>query len=108
MSTDAGLLGLAAIAPDATHHTEAGGVYFHLPRITFPSCGRVMTTEALLCVTPHGGYPTRLMLAIRAPKAGNWFPHQALARNWHWLSVSGIMADRAPVEILAEHLEMYR
>jgi hypothetical protein len=67
-----------------------------------------MTTEALLCVTPHGGYPTRLMLANRAPKLGNWFVHQALARNWHWMSVNGILADRAPIEILAEHLEMYR
>jgi hypothetical protein len=108
MSADSDLVGVAALAQNAPRHTEAGGVYFHLPRISFPSCGQVVSTEGLLCVTPQGSYPTRLMLAARAPKPGNWFLHQALARNWHWLSVSGILADRAPVEILAEHLEMYR
>jgi hypothetical protein len=108
MTGDTDLAGLAALAPNATRHTEAGSVFYYLPRISFRSCGQIMTTEALLCTTPHAGYPTRLMLANRAPKHGNWFTHQALARNWHWLSVSGIAADRPSVEILAEHLEMYR
>jgi hypothetical protein len=48
------------------------------------------------------------MLAVRAPKPGTWTTHQVLARNWQALSVGGITADRAPVEILAEHLDMFR
>jgi hypothetical protein len=107
-AADPDIAGLAALAPGATRHTEAGITYFHLLGICFPSCGQMLKREALLCVTPHGGYPTRLMLLGRGPKAGNWFGHHALARNWEWLAVSGIMADRPAVEGLAEHLEMYR
>lgn len=107
-AADADVVGLGAIAPGATRHAEAGMIYFRLPRISFLSCGQTLTREGLLCMTAHGGYPTRLMLSSPAPKPGNWFLHQALARNWHWLSVSGILADRPPVEVLAEHLGMYR
>lgn len=102
------LVGLGMITPNPTRHSEAGIAYFHLPRVTFPAGGQLHTREALLCVTPHAGYPTRLLLSAPAPKPGNWFIHQALARTWHWLSVSGIAADRPAVEVLAEHLEMYR
>ncbi len=107
-AVDPDIAGLAGLAPGVTRHAEAGITYFHLPGICFPSSGQTLRREALLCVTPHGGYPTRLMLSARVPKAGNWFVHHAIARNWEWLSVSGIMADRPAVEILAEHLEMYR
>lgn len=107
-AVDPDIAGLAGLAPGVTRHAEAGITYFHLPGICFPSSGQTLRREALLCVTPHGGYPTRLMLSARVPKAGNWLVHHAIARNWEWLSVSGIMADRPAVEILAEHLEMYR
>jgi hypothetical protein len=102
------LAGLGALAPGASRHTEAGSVYFHLPSVTFISCGQTLKREALLCMTSNGAYPTRLMLSSPAPKPGNWFLQQALAKTWHYLSVSGIMADHAPVEVLMEHLEMYR
>lgn len=105
---DPEIAGLAALAPGATRHTEAGITYYHLPTISFSSCGQIHKREALLCITPHGGYPTRLMLSARAPKDGKWSVHHALARNWEWLSVRGITADRPAVEVLAEHLDMYR
>ena len=105
---DPNIAGLAVLAPGVTRHTEAGFTYFHLPNIYFQSCGQMLKREALLCTTPNGVYPTRLMLSERAPKTGNWFVHHTLARSWQWLSVRGIMMDRPAVEVLAEHLEMYR
>jgi len=100
------LAGLALVCDNPTCCAEAGNVYYHLPQVKFECCGQAFEREALLCVSAYGGYPSRLLLSNVVPKQGNWFIQQVLARNWHSLSISGIVADRPAIEILAEHLRM--
>jgi len=95
---------LQAVSPGATEITEGGQVYIHLPTLALPDGCSPNRVEALLCLTQHGGYPTRLFLSHPVGRGSNPSSHCILGRTWHTWSWNYIPANLRPIEILAEHL----
>lgn len=64
--------------------------------------------EALLCLSTHEGYPTRLFLSERPPKALNWSVITVLGRTWHKWSWQGVASNQRLAQILAQLLKAFR
>lgn len=65
--------------------------------------------EALLCLSGHQGYATRLYLSEQIPKVGlNWQIETILGRIWHTWSWQGVPPSHRPAQILAQHLRAFR
>jgi hypothetical protein len=97
-----------AICPGAVYVSEGGSEFVHLPTLKIPVGDRLETRDALLSLNPHTGYVSRLYLS--APIAGrgqNWTSHAVLGRTWHTPSWNNVPAGR-PIEMLPQHLKVYR
>ena len=85
---------------------EGGQVYVHLPGLKVPNS---TPQDALLCLSPHSGYSTRLFLAQPVHgKGANWNQFHILGRTWHSWSWNHVRQELRPMEILAEHLRGLR
>lgn len=67
-----------------------------------------LVPEALLCLSSHEGYTTRLFLSERPPKALNWSVITVLGRAWHKWSWQGVPPNQTPAQILVQHLKAFR
>lgn len=92
----------------ATEIHEGGQVYYHLPVLKLPDGCNLKEVEAILCLSPHSGYSTRLFLAQPAGRGNNWSTHCILGRTWHTWSWNNVPNNLRPTEVLAEHLRGLR
>ncbi|MEQ1597230.1 MAG: hypothetical protein ABL985_19280 [Casimicrobium sp.] len=112
MTVAAQLDSLKAVCPDASEVHEAGSCYVHLPQLSVPVGDQVKVMDALLAVTLHSGYSTRLFLSeqiLERPtigtQAANWTQHQILGKNWWTWSWQGVPANLVWIQILLAHLK---
>ena len=68
----------------------------------------IVVPEALLCLSLHEGYSTRLFLSKQLPKALNWSAKIVLGRTWYTWSWQGVPPTHRPAQILAQHLKALR
>jgi hypothetical protein len=105
MATLEELAEIQTVSPGATEMREAGQVYIHLPTLALPEGCEPNRLEALLCLSSHSGYSTRLFLSQPIPARGkNWTSHCIFAKGWHTWSWNNVPANIPPIEILVEHL----
>lgn len=102
---------LLAICPDAQVLEEAGLRFVSLPKLKVEVGNEVKVLDALLSVTQHSGYTTRLFLSEQIAgrsticgNAANWSTHQILGRNWWTWSWQGVPGDIPWSQILVAHL----
>lgn len=96
---------LQLICQGAKEMSEGGLAYIHLPSLKLPEGCSPAEVEALLCLSSHSGYSTRLFLRERvAGRGNNWTTHCVLGRSWHTWSWNHIPSSLRPMQILAEHL----
>jgi len=89
----------------ATLMTDGGREYIYLPALRLPAGCVPQNTEALLCLSEHSGYATRLFVSKPIPGRGaNWTTAMVLGKAWHTWSWNGVPSSLRPMEILAEHL----
>jgi hypothetical protein len=69
---------------------------------------QIVVPEALLCLTPHEGYPTRLFLSERPAKDLNWSIITVLGKCWHKWSWQGVHGNQRPVQVVAQILKAFR
>ena len=105
MVSSEGLEEVKQVCPLAEEMSEAGLVYLVLPNLKLPD-GQII--DALLCLQPRDGYPTRLFVSARTSKALNWTCHRILDRDWHTWSWTGVAPSLRPIEILIGHLGALR
>jgi hypothetical protein len=102
------LLELKGLCPGAEEKTEGGLTYVYLPALRFSSEVKPAEQNALLCLGPRDGYPTRLFLTEQvAGKGANWNPHVVLGRTWWTYSWNNVSADQRPIQILAQHMAAF-
>lgn len=99
---------LQLVCEGAKEIREGGQVYIHLPALKLPDGCNLKEVEALLCLSPHGSYPTRLFLAQPAGRGANPSTHCILGRTWHTWSWNHVPNSLRPIEVLAEHLRGLR
>ena len=101
---------LRDICPGATPVTDGPLQLVHLPNLTVKSDGRqIQLAAALLCLSEHQGYSTRLYLSQPFPhKAQNWTVQTIAGRVWHSWSWQGVPGTHRPAQILAQHLKALR
>lgn len=88
---------------------EGGQDYIHLPALTLPAGCNPRQVDALLCLSQHSGYPTRLFLAQPTTGRGNnWTTHVIFGKTWYTWSWNYVLSAIRPMEILAEHLRGLR
>lgn len=81
----------------------------HLQRLLLENSGQLVEMpEALLCLSGHQGYTTRLYLSQQVAKGLNWQIETILGRTWHTWSWQGISQNQRPAQILAQHLKALR
>ena len=113
MSADTGQLqALQAVVPGAIFMAEAGNEFIFLPGLTIEVGDSQKRMDALLGITAHGGYPTRLFLAeliAERPtingQPANWTSPVHLGRTWHTWSWAGVPASLPWLQILLAHLK---
>jgi hypothetical protein len=108
MIATANMSELQAVCPGATEMSEGGRTFVHLPLLKLPEGCAPPESEALLCITEHSGYTSRLFLAQPANRGGNWTAHVVLGRTWHTWSWNNVPASLRPTEILTNHLRGLR
>lgn len=101
---------LKAICPGAKPLTDGPLHLVHLPNLRLHSDGKqIEIAEALLCLSEHQGYSTRLYLSQPLPtKAKNWGAQTVAGRVWHSWSWQGVPRTHSPAQILAQHLKALR
>src|SRR5439155_10156475 len=99
---------LQLVCGNAEEICEGGQDYIHLPSLKLPEGCNLKQDEALLCLSPHSGYPTRLFLAHPPGRGANPSTHCILGRTWYTWSWNHVQNNLRPVEILAEHLRGLR
>jgi hypothetical protein len=100
---------LRAICEAAKPITDGPLQLIHLSCVRFPlGQQEFVIAEALLCLTQHEGYLTRLFVSERPPKQLNWSLITILGRPWHKWSWQGVSANQRPAQILAQHLKAFR
>jgi hypothetical protein len=111
MSSVAQIESLQAACPGATEKHEAGYHFVFLPQLKVPVGDQVKVMDALLALTSHSGYATRLFLneqiAERSTINGqpaNWTEHQILGKNWWTWSWRDIPTNLPWIQILLAHL----
>jgi len=88
---------------------EGAQDYIHLPALTLPDGCTPRQVDALLCLSQHSGYSTRLFLAQSVSGRGNnWTPHVIFGKTWYTWSWNHVPSALRPMEILAEHLRGLR
>lgn len=112
MSDDSTLTALRAVCLGAVRHDEAGYKYVFLPKLKVKVGDSVKLLDALLCLSAHSGYPTRLFLETQIAERqtitghpANWTLHSILGRNWWSWSWTGVSADLPGVQVLLAHLK---
>jgi hypothetical protein len=108
--SDEALAELRAVVPDA-ECLEVGDVpYVFLPRLKLPPGNSPVEVDGLLrLASGPDGYQTRLLLAHAYPSHGqNWTVHTLFGKTWHTPSFNGVPADLRPIEVLCNHLAVYR
>jgi hypothetical protein len=99
---------LRLVCPGVTLKTESGQTFVDLPGLKIASGDQVLTRDALLTLQGHSGYPSRLFLSQQIPGRGaNWTVHTVLGRTWHTPSWGSVQPTR-PVEMLLQHLKVYK
>lgn len=96
------------ICEGAQEVSEGGQAGLHLPVLKLPDGCSSKEDEALLWLSQHSGYSTRLFLAHPAGRGNNWSAHCVLGRTWHTWSWNHVPNTLRPIEILAEHLRGLR
>jgi len=99
---------LEVVCEGTKEMSEGGQVYIHLPALKLPDGCALKEDEALLCLSPHSGYSTRLFLVHPSGRGDNPSTHCILGRSWHTWSWNHVPNTLRPVEILAEHLRGLR
>ena len=101
---------LERVSPGATRMESSGVTYVHLPRLRMPAAVGGCVVEALLRPgTGPDGYTTRLFLSAPFPQRGqNWTVHNLFGKAWHTPSFNNVPSDAPLIEILANHLAMYK
>jgi hypothetical protein len=97
------------VCAGATEMAEGGHTYIHLPALKLPEGCGPSEIPALLCISQHGGYTTRLFLPqVILGRGINWTSHVIFGKTWHTCSWNNVPASLRPMEILAEHLRGLR
>ena len=99
---------MRGVCPGASAKTEGGQEFIDLPALSIRVGEKSEIRDALLTMQSHGGYVSRLFLS--SPIAGrgqNWTIHTVLGRPWHTPSWQHVTPGR-PIEMLSEHLKVYR
>ncbi len=107
---DPALVDLRMLCSRANRVEEGGLVYFLLPELQLPERAKPQRCDALLCMGPRDGYPSRLFFAVRVegPSALNWNTDAfILQRQWHAYSWK-IQEGLPPVRQLSAHLRALR
>ena len=108
MATETELRELDQLCGGAKEYSEFGLNYILLPQLRLPSGCTPAVLDALLCLSPRDGYPTRLYFAQQvAGKSGlNWNAQNVpiLQRSWFAYSWNYVASGR-PIEVLAQHLK---
>jgi len=100
---------LQLASPSAAELMDGGRTYVHLPGLALPAGCAPSQVDALLCLSEHSGYSTRLFLTHPIPARGaNWTAHVILGKTWHTWSWNHVPVGLRPMEILAEHLRGLR
>lgn len=99
---------LQLICEGAKEMNEGGQVLIHLPSLKLPDGCSLKEDEALLCLSQHCGYSTRLFLAHSPGRGPNPSTHCILGKTWHTWSWNHVPNNLRPAEILAEHLRGLR
>ena len=100
---------IEAICQGAKPMTDGPLQLIHMVDLVVPTGGGpVVIPEALLCLSTHEGYLTRLFLSQRSPKELNWTIHTILGKAWHTWSWQGVQVNQRLAQILAEHLRALR
>ena len=108
VATDA-LDEIRQIFPQAEAMEEAERDYVFLPNLKLPPGRQPAVVDALLCLSPREGYPTRLFLSAPLPDRGqNWGQYHILGRAWHSWSWTHVQGAQRPAQILAQHLMALR
>lgn len=96
------------LCPGAQEMTEAGNRYIFLPKLNVPGVGEL---DGLLRPQQAAGdgYVTRLFLSAPVPSKGqNWQAHRILDRTWHTCSWNNVPASYRLIQILINHLRVFR
>ena len=100
---------LRAVCQEAKPLTDGPLQLIHIKYLQVPTGdAQFIVPEALLCLSPHEGYPTRLFLSERPAKALNWSVITVLGRAWHKWSWKDVSANQRPLQILAQLLKAFR
>lgn len=109
MPTAEALCEIQAICPGAAPMKEAGLGYIFLPGLKLPPGRTPAACDALLCLSPREGYPTRLFLSAQLfDRGGNWNTYRILDRTWYSWSWGSVPASERPALVLAQHLRALR
>jgi hypothetical protein len=101
---------LRTVCSSAKGLTDGPLSLVHLSNLKMETNGQLIEVpEALLCLSGHQGYLTRLYLSQVVPKSGlNWQTEIVLGRSWNTWSWQGIPPSHRPAQILAQHLRALR
>ena len=101
---------LQAVCSSAMTLTDGPLNLVHFSKLKLETNGQLIEVpEALLCLSGHQGYLTRLYLSQTVPKTGlNWQIETVLGRTWHTWSWQGIPQSHRPAQILAQHVRALR
>lgn len=110
MASEEELAEMRAIWGGATPIADGPLQLIHVTALSIPMGGEqtFAVPEALLCLSEHEGYSTRLFLSVQPPKALNWSIVTVLGRAWHKWSWQGVAANQRPAQILLQHLKAFR
>lgn len=99
---------LRQVCPGATLKTEAGLGFVDLPGLKIAVGNEIAVRNALLTLQAHSNYASRLFLSQPIPGRGsNWTTHTVLGRSWYTPSWKDVAPGR-PIEMLLQHLKVYR
>jgi hypothetical protein len=101
---------LKVVCPSAKALTDGLLDLVHLSKLPLEINGQLIEMpEALLCLSGHQGYLTRLYLSQPVPKNElNWQIETIVGRSWHTWSWQGIPQTHRPAQILAQHIRALR
>ena len=109
MLSDELLAELMTICDGAKEMAEGGYSFVYLPGLKIRTGENTVSQDALLCLQPRDGYPTRLFLSQQIQGRGNnWTTHRIVDRTWHSWSWNYVGSDLRPAQVLAEHLRALR
>lgn len=101
---------IVVICPGAKALADGPLELVHLPNLSIKIDGQIIELkEALLCLTKHKGYSTRLYLSQSFPnKCRNWSTETIIGRVWHSCSWQGVPRSHRLSQVLAQHLRALR